>query len=159
MEGCGRYLYCRVHETSKRGALFKIRAWTDHVQGVWLWPAASLNYLFIIGVVLPWRVRTLPWLRGCVVSGCAPAGTTVALVVCVLANPAVLPVQRSIASGYIFARRVLAEPRVVCVRLKPNPLCCPAVRGSICEVSDCDPAGTMCARHVLSEPRAMCVRR
>ena len=65
--------------------------------GVWLWPAASLNYLYVTGVVLRWPVRALSWLKGCVVLGCALAGTTVALVVRVLAEPTVVPVRCAIA--------------------------------------------------------------
>ena len=37
-------------------------------------------------------------------------------------------------------------------------LCCP-VRGPICAIPSCAPAGTMCARRVLSEPRVVYVRR
>ena len=58
---------------------------------------------------------TLPWLRGCVVSNCAPARTMVVLALRVLAEPTVVPVRRAIPSGYICARRVLAELKVVCV--------------------------------------------
>ena len=50
------------------------------------------------------------------------------------------------------ARRVLSEPRVV------NPLCFP-VRGPICVVLDCAPAGTMFAQNVLPESTIVCVRR
>ena len=80
-----------------------------------------MNYLRITGVVLLCRVHTLPWLRRCVVPGCAPAGTTVTLVLRELAEPMVLPDRRAIASCYICAQRVLAEPKVVCVRRKSNP--------------------------------------
>ena len=120
-----------------------------------------------------WRVRTLPWLRGCAILGGAPAGTTVALVVRVLAEPTVVPVRHAIASGYIFAQRVLAEPKIVCVRRKSNPtcglgiyfrcvlsLCCP-VRGSGCVVPGRVLAGTMVvlALYVLAEPTVVPVRR
>ena len=40
------------------------------------------------------------------------------LSLCALAAPMVVPVRRAITSGYLFARRRLTEPRVVCVRRK-----------------------------------------
>ena len=58
----------------------------------------------------------------------------------------------------MYARRVLVEPRVVCVRCKLNPLYCP-VRGPLCIVSDFVPTGIMYAQRVLAEPRGVCVRR
>ena len=148
-------------------------AWTDYVQGVWLWPDATLDYLCITGVVLPWRVRTLHWLRGCVVSVCAPTGTTVTLVLRVLSEPTVVPVRRAIASGYICDQRVLAEPKVVCVRRKSNPrydlgiyFCCVLwlgchVRGPGCAILGCAPTGSMVvlAMRVFAEPMLVPVRR
>ena len=83
----------------------------------------EFEHLCVTGVVLPRRVRALPWLRGYVVPGCAPAGTTLALVLRVLAETTVVPVRRAIASGYICARCVQAEPKVVCIRRKSNPRC------------------------------------
>ena len=62
---------------------------------------------------------------GCAVAGCAPAGTMEVLALRVLAEPMVVPDQRTVASGFMFARRVLAESRVVCVRRKSNPRCDP----------------------------------
>ena len=56
-------------------------------------------------------------------------------------------------------RRMLAEARVVCVRLKSNPPCCSAVRGPKCAVPDSALVGPICARRVLFEPRVMCVGR
>ena len=56
----------------------------------------------------------------CAVPGCAPAGT-------------------------ICARRVLAEPRVVCVRRKSNPLCCP-----VCGHIMCSPGLCSCGDYVRS---------
>ena len=78
----------------------------------------SLSYLCLTGVVLLWRVRTLPWLRGCVVPGCAPAGTMVVLTLRVSTEPLVVAGRRVIASGCTRVRRVLTEPKVVCARCK-----------------------------------------
>ena len=131
-----------------------------------------------------WRVRTLPWLRGCVGLGCAPAGTTVALVLRVLAEHTVVPVRRAIPSDYIFAQRK-TNPRCglgVYFRCLLS-LCCP-VRGTGCAIPGRVLAGTMvalalrvlaeptvipvrraiasdymCARHMLSDPRVVFVRR
>ena len=57
------------------------------------------------------------------------------------------------------AGHVLAEAKVVCVRRNSNPLCSPAVRGPVCVVLDCAPAGTMFAQNVLPESTIVCVRR
>ena len=83
----------------------------------------EFELLCITGVLLPWRVGTLPWLTGWVVLGYALAGTTIALVVRLLGEPTVEPIRRVITSGCMRARRVLAGPRVVCVRRKSIPRC------------------------------------
>jgi len=52
---------------------------------------------------------------GCAVPGSVLAGIMVVLALCVPAEPTVIPVKRSIASGCMCARCVLAEIMVVCV--------------------------------------------
>ena len=67
---------------------------------------------------MPWRVRTLPWLRGFVVPGFAPAGTMVVLALRVSTEPLVVSGRRVIAPGCTRVQRVLTEPKVVCARRK-----------------------------------------
>ena len=64
--------------------------------------------------------------RKCAIPGCAPAGTTVVLVLRVLYEPMVVLYGRAIVFGYVSARRVLGEPRILCVRRKSNPRCNPS---------------------------------
>ena len=53
--------------------------------------------------------------------GCAIAWTIVVLDLHILAEPMVVHARRAIASNCTSARRVLAEPKVVCARRKSNP--------------------------------------
>ena len=78
-------------------------------------------------VKLPWGVRALSRLRGCVSLDCALPGTIAVRALYKLTWPIVVPTRREIASGCICARRVVAEPRVVCVRHKSNPRCDPGI--------------------------------
>ena len=49
----------------------------------------------------------------------------------VLPEPMVIPDQHAIASRFSCARRVQAEPRVMCVRRKSNPRCDPGIYFSV----------------------------
>ena len=73
-----------------------------------------MRYLYILCCVvrLCWPVRG----PGFTVRGCDPAGIMVVLALCVPAEPMVIPGRRAITSGCTRARRVMAEPRVVCPR-------------------------------------------
>ena len=101
-----------------------------------------------------WRVRTLPWLRGCVVLGCAPAGATVALVLSVLAEHTVVPVRRAIASGYIFAQRKSNSGCGLGIYFRCLLSLCCSVRTPGCAVP-----GRVLALRVLAEPTVIPVRR
>ena len=69
---------------------------------------------------------------GCEVPGCAPAGTIFVLALRVLAEHVVVPARRAIASDYTCSRRVLAEPKIVCVRRKSNPRCNLGMNFAVC---------------------------
>ena len=58
----------------------------------------------------------------------------------------------------VCARRVLVEPRVLCVRRKSKPLCC-TVRGPICAFPSFAPTGTICAQRVRAKPKILADRR
>ena len=105
-------------------------------------------------------------------SGCAPAETMIVLALRILAEPMVVHARRVIASVYACTRRVLAEPKVVCVRGKLNPRCdlgmyfcrvlrlCCFVRGPVVQWDVCL---ILCfhvvrARRVLAEPTVVCAR-
>lgn len=59
--------------------------------------------LCVTVVVLPWRVRTPLWLRGCAITECVLVGTMVIRAMHVLATPVT-----------VRARRGLTESKVVC---------------------------------------------
>ena len=120
----------------------KMCAWTSYVLGVWLWPTASLNYLWVTEVMLPWHVRALPWLRGCALPGCAPAGTMVVLALRVFAEAMVVPAQRAIALRYVLDVNRTRDAIAVYILCCVVQLCCP-VRGPSCAVPGRAPAGTM----------------
>ena len=57
-------------------------------------------------------------------------------------EPTVVPVRCAITSGFIFAQRVLGEPKVVCVRRKSNPRCGLGIHFR-CVLSLCCPVGEL----------------
>ena len=74
--------------------------------------------------VLPCGMLCCP-LRGsgCALSGSAPAGTMVVLALRVLAQHMIVPGRRAIPYGCARAGRVLAEPKVGCIRRMSNSRC------------------------------------
>ena len=65
------------------------------------------------------------------VPGYANAGTFIVWTLRALAEPMVVPVRLAIASGCMCARRVLAEPKLVCFRRKLKTRCDPGINFAV----------------------------
>lgn len=115
---------------------------------------SSLNYLCIPGVVLPWCVRSLSRLRGCIVPGCAPNGLWSGGISVYLLSLRLYLVGVRLSQ----VKHALDETKVVCVRCKSKARCnisiyvcrvlriCSPVSGPGCAFLGCAADGTKCVR-------------